>query len=93
MQRCNTGDAEVFCVDRYASALPSHALHLSTHERVENVDKMFITSVDKGVDFNHLLMYSSARNNRAPCSRSGQAMKLGGLESIALSPVLLPDNP
>jgi hypothetical protein len=44
---------------------------------VENVDKVFITLVDKGVDFNHLLMYSSARNNRAPGSRSGQAMKLG----------------
>ncbi len=57
---------------------------------VDTVDKVFITVVDKGVDFNHLLMYSSRRNNGAPCSRSGQAMKLGGLESFTLSPVLLP---
>ena len=57
---------------------------------VDNVDRVFITLVDKGVDFNHLLMYSSRRNNGAPCSRSGQAMKLGGLESFTLSPILLP---
>ena len=53
---------------------------------VENVDKVFITAVEKGVDCNHLLMYSSQRNKRTPRSRSGQAIKLGALSHLLLAP-------